>query len=73
MRNISHNSLSPIDTEERHTSAILSEIFRGLPQSLQANAGTVPQFSHDRCLPNYFQFIIHPKSYATQSGRRQRR
>jgi hypothetical protein len=32
--------------------AILTEIYRQFPQSLQANVGIVPQLGQDRVLPN---------------------
>jgi hypothetical protein len=35
---------------------ILGEAFRGLPQTLQANAGILPQFGQDRFLPNPVHF-----------------
>jgi hypothetical protein len=37
------------------TPAILTEVFRSFPQSLQANS----RIGHDYCLPNPFQFIVH--------------
>jgi hypothetical protein len=37
--------------------------FRGLPQSLQANARTLSRLGHDQFLPNPFRFIIHLSSY----------
>jgi hypothetical protein len=33
------------------------EVLRGIPQSLQATVAIVPQFGHDRFLPNLLQFI----------------
>jgi hypothetical protein len=38
----------------------LTDVFRGFPQFLLANAGIVPsKLGYDRFLPNPFQFIIH--------------
>jgi hypothetical protein len=45
------------------TPSILTEVFRSLPPSFQANAGIVPPFCHDCFLPNHFQFIIHQPLY----------
>jgi hypothetical protein len=39
--------------------AILTDVFSGFPESLQANAGVVPLLGYDRFLPNSFQFVIH--------------
>jgi hypothetical protein len=39
--------------------AIMTEVLRGFPQSLQANAGIATPLDHDRLLPTPFQFIIH--------------
>jgi hypothetical protein len=39
-----------------------TEVLRGFPESLQANAGIVPQLNNDCFLPNPFQFIIHQSS-----------
>jgi hypothetical protein len=36
----------------------LTEVFRGFPQSLQANVGIL-KLGHYRFLPNPFQFTIH--------------
>lgn len=44
-------------------SSIVTEVFRGFPQSLKANAGLVPLLSHYCHFPNPFQvsnFIIRP-------------
>jgi hypothetical protein len=38
------------------TWAILIEVFRGVPQSLRANAEIVPRLGHNCFLPNIFQF-----------------
>jgi hypothetical protein len=38
--------------------AILTEILRGFPQSLHANAGIICELGHDRFLPHPFQFSI---------------
>jgi hypothetical protein len=41
----------------------MTEVFRGFPQFLQANAGIVGAYlklGHDRFLSHPFQFIIHP-------------
>jgi hypothetical protein len=46
------------------TSVILTEVFfRGAPQSLQVNSGTVPGLSHDHFHLNPFQFIIVQSVY----------
>jgi hypothetical protein len=45
------------------TPNILTEVLRGFPQSLKANAGIVPQTGHDRFLPDPSQFIIHLSCY----------
>jgi hypothetical protein len=37
---------------------IVVEIFRGFPESLQANFWTMPRLSHDCVLPEFFHFII---------------
>jgi hypothetical protein len=37
--------------------------FVGFPQSLQANAGTVPEWGHDIFRPNPFRFITHLSSH----------
>jgi hypothetical protein len=36
---------------------ILTEVFRGIPQSFKANGGTVHCLGHDRYLPNASQFV----------------
>jgi hypothetical protein len=41
----------------------MNESFRGFPQSLQENGGTVPQSGYDHFLASYFQFITHLSSY----------
>jgi hypothetical protein len=46
---------------------ILIEGFRGLPQSLQANAGIEPYKGHDRFLPNPF-FFHHSLSTLSFDG-----
>jgi hypothetical protein len=43
--------------------SVLTELFRDISQSLQANSGTVPRFGQHRFLGNPFQFIIHPAPY----------
>jgi hypothetical protein len=46
---------------------IMTEVYLGIPQSVQANTGTVPRFGHDRFLRNPFHFIFllfyHPALY----------
>jgi hypothetical protein len=42
------------------TPTILTDVFRGFPQSLQANSGWVLLLGYDRFLPNPLQFIYHP-------------
>jgi hypothetical protein len=44
------------------TSAILTEVFRGYPQYLQADAGTVPRVGHDLLLVSIFQVILNPSA-----------
>jgi hypothetical protein len=39
--------------------AILIEVFCGFPYTLQANAGIVPKFGHEKFLTHPFQFIFH--------------
>jgi hypothetical protein len=39
------------------TPAIMTEVFRGFPQTHHANYGRVPRLDHDRILPNPYQFI----------------
>jgi hypothetical protein len=45
-----------------HLSGIMTEDFRGFPQSFQANSRVVYRLGHHRFLPNPFQFsiIINP-------------
>jgi hypothetical protein len=43
--------------------AILTEIFHGLPQSLQEDRNSTLKLGHDCFLPNPFQFIIHVPPY----------
>jgi YHS domain-containing protein len=53
------------------SSATLTEVFRGFPQSLQANAGIAPRYCHHRFLSNPIQFINRLPflpSYATLSA-----
>jgi hypothetical protein len=40
----------------------MTEVFRGFPQSLQANTRIIPEFGHDRFPPNPFKFIFHQSS-----------
>jgi hypothetical protein len=40
--------------------AILTKIFGGFPQSLQANAGIKPQSDHSHFLAHSFQFSLLP-------------
>jgi hypothetical protein len=42
--------------------ATLTEVFRGLRQSLQAHSGIVPPLGYDRFHPSPFQFTSHPTS-----------
>jgi hypothetical protein len=42
------------------TAAILTEVFRDLPLSLQANAGIVHRLDYDRSLPYPFKVIFSP-------------
>jgi hypothetical protein len=42
--------------------AILTEVSRGVPQSLQANSGIVARLGHDHLFSNPFQIMIHPSS-----------
>jgi hypothetical protein len=37
--------------------SVVTEIFRGSPQFLQANGGIVPRLDHDRFLANPFRFV----------------
>jgi hypothetical protein len=37
--------------------------FRGFLQSLQAKRRALHQLGHDHFLPNYFQYIIHLRTY----------
>jgi hypothetical protein len=39
--------------------AVPTDVFCGVPQSLQANAGVVSQTGHGRLLSHHFQFILH--------------
>jgi hypothetical protein len=41
------------------TLTVRTEIFRGFPQSVRANAGIVSEASHDGFPQNYFRFITH--------------
>jgi hypothetical protein len=40
------------------TPEILTEIFRGFPQPLDANVGVVLRIGHNRFLPNSIQFLL---------------
>jgi hypothetical protein len=62
-----------IRAELGSTPANLTEFFRGFPQSLHENRGTVPHLCYDRVLPHPCQFIVHLSSYATWSRYWQRR
>jgi hypothetical protein len=44
------------------TPVILTEVFRGFSQSLQVNVRILPLLSHNRHLPNPFQFIFYPNT-----------
>jgi hypothetical protein len=46
-----------------NTSAFLTEVYRGFPQSIQENSMTVAQLVHEHFLLNPFQFIVHRTSY----------
>jgi hypothetical protein len=43
--------------------SVLTEIFRAFSQSLQADAGMIPQLGHHCFFQNPFRFIIHLLSY----------
>jgi hypothetical protein len=45
------------------TSAALTEAFRDIPQSLQANSGIVPRLGRELLLPNPLIFAFHESSY----------
>jgi hypothetical protein len=45
------------------TAAILTAVFRGFPQSFQANARILPRLGYYPFLPNPFKFIIHLSTY----------
>jgi hypothetical protein len=42
------------------TSAILTGVSHGFPQSVQENAGIISKLGNDRFLPYPFEFIMHP-------------
>jgi hypothetical protein len=42
-----------------YDASYVTEVFRAVPQSLQANEGIMPQMDHDRFLPQSYQFINH--------------
>jgi hypothetical protein len=41
------------------TPAVLIQICRNFPESLNRNARAMLPLGHDHCLPNPFQFIVH--------------
>lgn len=57
-----HNRLDLYSGSRRFESK-LTEIFLGLPQSLEANAQIPPRLDHGRILPSSFQFIVHESSF----------
>jgi hypothetical protein len=59
----SSNALGLRSRISAETQDIPTEVFRGLPQSVQANDRILSQLGHGRFLQNPLQFIIHLSSY----------
>jgi hypothetical protein len=51
--------LKVLGANHTRVTAILTEGFRGISQSLQPNAETDPRSDHDRLLTNSFQHVIN--------------
>jgi hypothetical protein len=54
------------------TSAILSEVLRGFPQTFKTNAATVPRLGDNRFLQNPLKFIIHVLRHSSTLYNRRR-